>query len=56
MKEAANILRWVALAAIAVVIALELSGNLVNWAMGLILVPLIVAFIYFWQAAGKPGD
>ena len=56
MNEAAKILRWVILVAMAIVITLELNGNLVNWAMGLILVPLIFAFLYFWQAASKSSE
>ncbi len=56
MSEAAKILRWLMLVAMVIVIALELTGYLRNWAMGLILVPLIFAFLYFWQASSKSSE
>jgi len=56
MTEAAKILRWIVLVVMAIVIALELTGNIANWAMGLLLVPLIFAFLYFWQASSKPSE
>jgi len=56
MSEAAKILRWVVLVTMVIVIALELTGNIANWAMGLMLVPLIFAFLYFWQASSKSAE
>ena len=53
MTEIAKVLRWIILAAIIVVIGLELADLIVNWLMGLLLIPLIFAFLYFWQAATR---
>lgn len=53
MTEIAKVLRWIILAAIIIVIGLELSDMIENWLMGLFLIPLIFAFLYFWQAAAK---
>lgn len=53
MTEVAKILKWVVLAAIIGLIATELLGYMSAGVMGLILVPLVFAFMYFWQAASK---
>ena len=53
MINAAQVIKWLLLALIALVIALEVTGRILNWVMGAFLVPLIFAFFYFWQSAAK---
>jgi len=53
MDNIAQIVKWVLLALIVLVIALELTGYILNWVMGAFLVPLVFAFFYFWQSAAK---
>lgn len=53
LSEAARILKWVALAAIVAVVFIREADIIPRWAMGLMLVPLVFAFMYFWQAASQ---
>lgn len=53
MIKVAQVVKWLLLAVIVGVIALELAGYLLNWVMGAFLVPLVFAFFYFWQLATK---
>lgn len=55
-KEVAAILRWPVLLIILIVIVAELNGNIANWVMGLILVPLLFAFLYLWQLSSRKND
>lgn len=55
-KEIAAIVRWPVLVVILMVIAAELSGNMANWVMGLILVPSLFLFLYLWQLSSRKND